>query len=329
MNMEPLKLKAAFQDYIWGGTRLRDEFGKPCDFERVAESWELSCHKNGLTTIVNGVNKGLTLKQYLEQDWRTLVGEGAARFSTFPVLIKLIDAAQDLSIQVHPDDRYAREHENGQLGKTECWYIVDCEEGAALAYGFNKELTKEEFRAHIEDGTLLDYVRLMPVHKGDVFFIEAGTLHAIGSGILIAEIQQNSDLTYRVFDYGRLGADGKPRDLHIDKAVEVTKTWAPPPRMKRPPTQFDGYTSTVIADCPYFTTWELCISEEAAFGAGDGVSYTHLLVTDGEAVLLYDDGVMMPLAKGDSVFLPANFGKYSLRSNGCTILSTRTMPREM
>ncbi|MBQ2487675.1 MAG: class I mannose-6-phosphate isomerase, partial [Ruminococcus sp.] len=232
--MEPLKLKAAFQDYIWGGTRLRDEFGKESDLERLAESWELSCHPAGPAVIMNSVNKGLTLKEYLEQDWAVRVGEGAARFSTFPVLIKLIDACQDLSVQVHPDDRYAREHEGGENGKTECWYIVDCEEGAALAYGFNRELTKEEFRASIQNGTLLDVVQLMPVNKGDVFFIEPGTLHAIGAGILIAEIQQNSNITYRVYDYDRVGLDGKPRELHIDKAVDVTKTWPAPPRRRRP-----------------------------------------------------------------------------------------------
>ena len=141
--MEPLKLKPAIQDYIWGGTRLRDEFGKESDLERLAESWELSCHPAGQAVIMNSVNKGLTLKEYLEQDWIARVGEGSARFSTFPVLIKLIDADQDLSVQVHPDDRYAREHENGENGKTECWYIVDCEEGAALAYGLNRELTTQ------------------------------------------------------------------------------------------------------------------------------------------------------------------------------------------
>ncbi|MBP0976530.1 MAG: mannose-6-phosphate isomerase, partial [Oscillospiraceae bacterium] len=150
--MEPLKLKPAFQDYIWGGTRLRDEFGKESDLERIAESWELSCHPAGASVIMNSVSKGMTLKDYLEQDWSARVGEGAAKFSNFPVLIKLIDACQDLSVQVHPDDRYAREHEGGENGKTECWYIVDCEEGAALAYGFNRELTKEEFRASIQNG---------------------------------------------------------------------------------------------------------------------------------------------------------------------------------
>lgn len=325
--MEPLKLKPTFQDYIWGGTRLRDEFGKDCALERVAESWELSCHPAGAATIMNSVSKGLTLKEYLEQDWSARVGKGAARFSTFPVLIKLIDACQDLSVQVHPDDTYARLHENGENGKTECWYIVDCEEGAALAYGLNREMTKEEFRASIKTGALLDYLQLVPVHKGDVFFIEAGTLHAIGAGILIAEIQQNSNLTYRVYDYDRVGADGKPRELHIDKAVEVTKTWSAPPRRKTPMTEFEGYTAAVIADCPYFTTTELHITQEAAFPAGEGASYTHLLCTEGDAALIYEEGVVMPIAKGDSVFLPANFGAYTLRSTNCTILSTQTLPR--
>ena len=264
--MEPLKLKAAFQDYIWGGTRLREEFGKESDLERLAESWELSCHPAGPAVIMNSVNKGLTLKEYLEQDWAVRVGEGAARFSTFPVLIKLIDACQDLSVQVQPDDRYAREHEGGENGKTECWYIVDCEEGAALAYGFNRELTKEEFRASIQNGTLLDVVQLMPVNKGDVFFIEPGTLHAIGAGILIAEIQQNSNITYRVYDYDRVGLDGKPRELHIDKAVDVTKTWPAPPRRRRPLMQFEGYSADVIADCQFFTTTELPIAITTAKG---------------------------------------------------------------
>ncbi len=325
--MEPLKLMPAFQDYIWGGTRLRTEFKKPCDLERIAESWELSCHPSGQSVIINGVDKGTTLKTYLERDWKTLVGAGAAHFSSFPVLIKLIDACQDLSVQVHPDDHYAREHENGENGKIECWYVLDCEEGAALAYGFNRELSKEEFRAHIKDNTLLDYVRLVPVHKGDVFFIEAGTLHAIGAGILIAEIQQSSNLTYRIYDYERLDADGNPRELHIDKAVDVTKTWAAPPRMKRPPISFDGYTSAMIADCAYFTSWELNVYGDAKFPASEGVSYTHLMVTEGEAALVYEEGVVMSMARGESIFLPANFGAYSIRSHGCTILCTRTMPK--
>lgn len=328
--MEPLKLSPAFKDYIWGGTRLRDELQKKCDLECIAESWELSCHPDGLCTVTGTSPslKGTTLKAYLEEDWCGRVGQGAADLSSFPVLIKLIDANEDLSVQVHPDDRYAREHENGENGKVECWYVVDCEEGAALAYGFNRELTQEEFRAHIADGTLLDYVRLVPVHKGDVFFLEPGTLHAIGAGILIAEIQQNSNITYRVYDYERVGADGKPRELHIDKAVDVTKTWPAPPRMKLTPTQMNGYDISQIADCPYFTSWELHVTEQADFPANGGESYTHLLVTEGEAAIVYDGGVVMPVKRGESVFLPADFGAYSIRSSNATLLMTRTLPKK-
>ncbi|MCQ2416601.1 MAG: class I mannose-6-phosphate isomerase [Oscillospiraceae bacterium] len=326
--MEPLKLKPAMQDYIWGGTRLRDEFGKHTSLERVAESWELSCHSAGQSVIMNGIKKGVTLKAYLEEDWEERAGIGAAAYSEFPVLIKLIDACQDLSVQVHPDDRYARENENSDGGKTECWYVMDCEQGAAVACGLNREMTKEECRLAIENGTLMDYVQLVPVQKGDVFFIEPGTLHAIGAGIVIAEIQQNSNLTYRVYDYERVDADGQPRQLHVEKALDVMKTWVAPPRMKKPLVQQEGYSSAVIVDCNYFTTTELHITDEAVFPASEGVSYTHLLCTDGEAVLVYDDGVVMPIDKGESVFLPANFGGYQLRSSNCTILSTRTMPRK-
>ncbi len=326
--MEPLKLLPAFQDYIWGGTRLRDEYGKPSDLERIAESWELSCHPAGESVIMNSVYKGQTLRSYLEQDWAARVGEGAAVLSAFPVLIKLIDASQDLSVQVHPDDRYARAHENGENGKTECWYIVDCEEGAALAYGLNREMTRDEFRSAIQQGTLLDYMQLVPVKKGDVFFIEAGTLHAIGAGILVAEIQQSSNLTYRVFDYDRVGDNGQPRELHIDKAVDVTKTWPAPPRRNRPMMDYQGYSVALITDCPYFTVTELHITEGAAFPANGGQSYTHLLCTEGEAALVYDDGVAMPVRKGDSIFLPANFGAYSVRGKHCTFLCTQTLPRK-
>lgn len=326
--MEPLKLTPAFQNYLWGGTRLKEEFGKQCNFDRVAESWELSCHPAGLSVIANSVNKGMTLKNYLEQDWLARVGECAAQFPVFPVLVKLIDAREDLSVQVHPDDAYAAEHENGQYGKTECWYVLDCDEGATIAYGFNREMTREEFRARIQDGTLMDYVNVVPVHKGDVFFIEPGTLHAIGAGILIAEIQQNSNLTYRVYDYERRDKNGKTRDLHIEKAIAVTKTWAAPPRMKRTPTEYEGYSETVLVDCAYFTATELRLSGTAMFPESGGTSYTYLLCTEGEAVLIYDEGVIMSIEKGESIFLPANFGAYELRGQDCTILTARTLPKK-
>ncbi|MGN0552633.1 MAG: type I phosphomannose isomerase catalytic subunit, partial [Oscillospiraceae bacterium] len=210
--MYPLKLKPAFKDYLWGGTKLRDVYGKDCSFDKVAESWELSCHKDGNSVIDNGEAKGMTLAEYIEKKGKAILGKNCERFENFPVLIKLIDAKDNLSVQVHPDNEYAMRVE-GEYGKTEMWYIVDCDEGAELIYGFKGNVSKEEFAERIKNNTLLEITNSVPVKKGDVFFIRSGTLHAIGKGILIAEIQQNSNTTYRVYDYGRVGADGKTRPL--------------------------------------------------------------------------------------------------------------------
>ena len=212
--MAVFRLTPAFKDYIWGGTRLRDEYGKKCDYDKVAESWELSCHKDGASVVADGEDKGFTLAEYIDKHGKAVLGTDCEKFENFPILIKLIDAKDNLSVQVHPDNEYALRVE-GEYGKTEMWYIVDCDEGATLLYGFKHEISKEEFAERIADNTLLEVTNAVPVKKGDVFFIQAGTLHAIGKGILIAEIQQNSNTTYRIYDYGRVGKDGKPRELHL------------------------------------------------------------------------------------------------------------------
>ena len=213
----PLLLKPVVKDYLWGGTRLKTEFGFETDKEISAEGWMLSCHKDGTNTVKNGAYAGKPLDEVLRL-W--------GYEEKFPILIKLIDAKDRLSVQVHPDNKYALENE-GEYGKTEMWYVVDCEEGAQLIYGFNKKISRSEFEERIKNNTLDEVMNYVPVKKGDVFFIKAGTLHAIGKGILIAEIQQNSNTTYRVSDYGRLGADGKPRELHVKNAVDVTVTDVP------------------------------------------------------------------------------------------------------
>ena len=220
--MEPFLLRPVTKDYIWGGTRLREEFGKESDSERIAESWELSCHPDGECVIASGEFSGMKLSEFVRMHPEA-VGNGFRSEDRFPVLVKLIDAKADLSIQVHPDDEYATAHE-GDSGKTEMWYIIDADEGAEIVYGFREKLTSEQFRQAIDDNSLMEKVKRVPVKAGDVFFIKPGTLHAIGKGIVLAEIQQSSNVTYRVYDYGRLGTDGKPRELHISKAVEVTDT---------------------------------------------------------------------------------------------------------
>lgn len=319
--MYPLKLKAPLKDYLWGGTRLKEEYGKETELPKVAESWELSCHPDGTSVILNGEARGLLLSDYLAGQGKEILGKKAEQFSFFPMLIKLIDAADSLSVQVHPDNEYALRVES-EYGKTEMWYIVDCEEGASLIYGFDHEISKEEFAKRIEENTLLDVARQVPVHQGDVFFIEAGTLHAIGKGILIAEIQQNSNTTYRVYDYGRIGADGKPRELHIEKAVEVTSL-KPVKRETKPqglPEKRQGYTDTLLASCDYFTVHRLEIDYCAQLMAGDQ-SFQSLLVLDGELELDYGFD-SLPLLKGDSVFIPADLGEYELTGSGLVLLSS-------
>ena len=315
--MYPIKLKPAFKDYLWGGTRLRDDFGKDCDFEKIAESWELSCHKDGLSVIAEGELAGMSLEEYIEKNGNAVLGSNCDKFDNFPILIKLIDAKDKLSVQVHPNNDYALRVE-GEYGKTEMWYIVDCDEGATLLYGFKNEITKEEFRQRIENNTLLEVTNAVPVKKGDVFFIEAGTLHAIGKGILIAEIQQNSNTTYRIYDYGRVGADGKPRQLHIDKAVEVTKLAPATPYLVSEPVKKNGWSEKLLSSCEYFTVHALDIKEKAELEATNK-SFVHILVVEGDCVLSGESIADIKAVKGDSVFIPAGFGSFTLKGTSTVV----------
>ena len=320
--MLPLKLKAPLKDYIWGGTKLITDFNKKTDLNKVAESWELSCHKDGQSVIENGEFAGMTLSDYITKKGKKILGTDCEKFEEFPVLIKLIDAKDNLSVQVHPDNEYAMRVE-GEYGKTEMWYIVDCDEGASLLYGFKEKISKDKFAECIENNTLLDVANSVSVKKGDVFFIEAGTLHAIGKGILIAEIQQNSNTTYRVYDYGRVGVDGKPRELHVEKAKDVTKL-EPPTRPVKPegaPIKKDGYTQTLLSSCEYFTVNVLDIDTEAVLSADDK-SFNSLLCLEGAAEVISADGEKVSMEKGDSVFIEADFGKYTVKGHSTVVLTT-------
>lgn len=322
--MKPFRLIAPCKDYLWGGTKLR-EYGKISDKDIIAESWELSCHPDGESIIADGDYAGMTLSAFLA-DHPEALGTNCKRFDRFPVLVKLIDARDHLSVQVHPDDAYALAHE-GEYGKTEMWYIVEAEEGAELIYGFRDSITKEDFRRAIEENTLLDKVNRVPVKAGDVFFIEAGTLHAIGRGILIAEIQQNSNTTYRVYDYGRIGADGTPRELHVEKALEVTKlTKAPITKLHQPVTiPFSNTRYQNLKSCRYFSTAKLDIFRSFVFKKSN-YSFEHLLMIGGDAQL-HSEGETLSLHRGDSVFIPAGSPDTEVFSaDGCTLLCTMIEP---
>lgn len=309
-----LKLKPSCKDYLWGGHRLVEEYEKEYDGEILAETWELSTHPDGPSVIVNGKYAGKTLIEYLEAEGSHVLGKNCEKFENFPILIKFIDAKQSLSIQVHPDNEYALKNEN-QYGKTEMWYVVDAGEGAYLYYGFEKEISKEEFAKRIENDTLLEVLHAVPVKKGDVFFIEAGTLHAIGSNILIAEIQQNSNVTYRVYDYGRVGKDGKKRELHVEKAIDVTK---------REPVATDASQYPHIADCDYFTVDKINLNGtflKKLEGVVGEESFASILVLDGEGTITDGEG-SMTFKKGESFFLPAKTGAFTIEGVCDALITT-------
>ncbi len=312
--MAILKLKPACKDYLWGGHKLAEDFGVEYDGPVLAEAWALSCHPDGPSVIVNGQASGKSLREYIEAEGREVLGSNCARFEDFPILSKFIDAKDNLSIQVHPSDEYAL-REEGQYGKTEMWYILDAEEGAFLYYGFKKEISKEEFESRIRDNTLLEVLNAEPVHKGDVFFIEPGTLHAIGKGIVLAEIQQNSNVTYRIYDYARVGADGKQRELHIDKALAVTG--------RKPKTK----TASVyphVADCEYFTVDKLVLDGKTLNAAGGEVgteSFLSVLILDGEGTIECG-GEMFSYSKGDSIFITAGSGEWKVDGRCDALLTT-------
>ncbi len=308
--MKPVFLEPSCKDAIWGGMRLKKEFGKKGG-DRIAETWELSCHDNGPSIIRTGPYAGRALTEYFKEN-RSAFGTACKKFDSFPLLVKLIDAKKDLSIQVHPDNAYALSHE-GQYGKMEMWYVIDCEPGAKLFYGFSKKMTKEQFVQKIQDHTLPDALNAVPVKKGDVFFIPAGTVHSIGGGILLAEIQQNSDVTYRIYDYGRLGTDGKPRPLHIEKAAQTANLdpVVPDSRPQGKPSREEGAVRTLLACCEYFKTEHIELNGEISLFAGEA-SFHCLLFLDGEAVLHTGSAEVFRAVKGDTVFLPAGMGSYSL-----------------
>lgn len=312
--MSILKLKPSCKDYIWGGSRLKKEYGIGYDGEVLAEAWELSCHPDGPSYIVNSRYAGKTLQQYIDEEGKEVLGTHCRRFRDFPILTKFIDAKDNLSIQVHPDNRYALKNE-GQYGKTEMWYVMDAGKDAFLYYGFKKEISREEFARRIQEDTLLEVLNAVPVQKGDVLFIESGTIHAIGKNILIAEIQQNSNITYRVYDYGRVGKDGKKRDLHIEKALAVTN---------RIPIIKDNSGYPHVADCDYFTVDKLNLDGKVMqklTGKVSEESFASILILDGEGTIS-NQGEILNYKKGDSFFLPAGSGKYTIKGTCDALITT-------
>lgn len=319
----PLKLTAVPKDMIWGGRKLNKIYGKFPSQQRVAESWELTVRCDGMSVIENGAFSGTSLEEYIDAHPDALGSDVAGE--DFPLLIKFIDAALDLSLQVHPDDEYARIHES-EHGKTEMWYVIDADEGAEIIYGLCDSVTKEKLKRALEDSCILDKLNRMYVRKGDVFFVPPGQIHAICRGVLLAEIQQNSNVTYRIYDYDRIDSDGKKRELHVDKALNTVRYYT---KDDLNTLQFCGKAGrrqahegfNIICDCSHFRVSTACLSEdrsELRFTV-DEKSFVSLLFTDAENASVCCGGVTVTASSGDSIFIPAGAGAVVLRGK-CNVL---------
>ena len=318
MGEKPFMLKPAAKDYLWGGQRLNEEFEKNIDMTPLAETWECSTHPDGPSTVVSGKYKGQSLIDVIK-NYPGFLGEHpiAVQKSNgnppdLPILIKFIDAKKDLSVQVHPSDEYAKQNENGQLGKTEMWYVLDATKDASLVYGLQFPVNEEKMRKSIQLGTLEKYLQKVEVKKDDVFFIEAGTIHAIGAGALIAEIQENSNLTYRLYDYDRVDTYGNKRLLHVDKALAVSnmESSSKPKQPMRVLKYKKGCAYELLNRCRYFEVYRMLLNTERCKEMvdyyADSDSFRVLLCINGCGIIILSDNENIPFFKGDCIFFPAN-----------------------
>ena len=307
--MEIFKLSPAGKDYLWGGTRLKNEYSKSIDMTPLAETWECSVHPDGPSTIAAGTFKGMTLADVIDLHPEYMGSK--VQDGKLPILVKFIDAKQDLSIQVHPDDAYALAHEH-QNGKTEMWYVIDAEEGASLIYGFRHKVTDQILKNAVKTDTLDKHLQKVEVHSGDVYYVPAGTVHGIGKGTLLAEIQESSNVTYRVYDYNRVDKDGKKRELHFDKAVQVMDM-NPAPDVKQTPRMvryYPGGSRELLCRCRYFEAERIQVTKGFTFSVTE-YSFQVLMCLDGYGQVESMDADLKPMrfAKGETMFLPAGIGR--------------------
>lgn len=312
--MQPLFLKPLFMYRIWGGTALRDKFNYEIPSENTGECWAISSHENGDCEITNGKFKGMTLSN-LWSNHRELFGNMAG--DKFPLLTKILDANDNLSVQVHPDNEYAKKNENGELGKTECWYIIDCDDDAEMIFGHNAK-SKEELEYMVSNNKWSDLLRRVKVNKGDFFYVPSGTIHALCKGTLVLETQQNSDTTYRVYDYDRVDSNGNKRELHVDKSIAVTTV----PHVENKPNysiiENDNFKLTTFLSNEFFSVHKLDVFTE--YSSTQNKPFELYSVIDGNGKLVSNSNEYS-LNKGYNFILPNNFGEFKLIGNLQLIIS--------
>lgn len=309
-NLYPLTFDPVFKDYVWGGRNLADKLGRQIPAGVVAESWDVAAHPNGSSVVNQGPLQGKTLAEVMALWGAELVGsnsEQALELGKFPLLIKILDANRWLSVQVHPDDTYGLAHE-GELGKTEMWVVLEAEPGADIVYGFKSGVTREQYAQEIKEARAADSLHRLPVKKGDVIFVPAGAVHALGPGIMVAEIQQNSDTTYRIYDWGR------PRPIHVEQALAVLdfSMVEPGPAQPRTLLNEDGLQVEQLAACPYFETDRITLPPDNAFyGLCDGATFELWAVLDGRATIEWS-GDPLTLSAVTWALLPAELGEFQV-----------------
>jgi len=311
-ELYPLKFETIFKEKIWGGIRLRDSLHKEVGaIGKCGESWEISGVQENISVVSNGKLAGNDLEELIEVYMGDLVGDKVyEKFGIeFPLLVKFIDANEDLSIQVHPDDQTARERHNA-FGKTEMWVVVEADEGAEIMSGFNTKVDKAKYLEHINNGTLHAILNREKVSAGDVFFIPAGRIHAIGKGILLAEIQQTSDISYRIFDYNRKDNEGKERELHAELAEDVIDYKNN--NSSRVHYHLQDNAENNLVDCKYFTTNLLHLTTPVERDIYNLDSFVIYLCLEGDLLLVYADDEVIPVKKGELILIPASLHSYGL-----------------
>lgn len=317
-NLYPLKFRPIYKERIWGGDKLPALLNKNYTIAHCGESWELSGVQDDISVVSDGFLKGNSLEELIEVYMGELVGEKIYdQFGTeFPLLIKYIDAKEQLSIQVHPDDELSKER-HGAYGKTEMWYVVQADEGAELISGFNRTIDRDSYLISMQNGKLENLLQYDPVKAGDVFFIPAGRVHAIGKGIVVAEIQQTSDVTYRIFDFNRVDDKGQPRELHTELALDAIN-------FKHHESGYSAYQpkkneAVELAKCPYFTTNLLQITTETERDFSQIDSFVIYLTLEGEFSLQWEDESIR-IHKGETILVPASIENFTLKpSNGTEV----------
>ena len=301
MLFYPLLFKPIFKERIWGGTKLKEVLNKSFDGSQIGESWELTTVENDISVVANGAFEGLNLNQLIEKYPTEVLGIKSIQYfgNNFPLLFKFIDAKEDLSIQVHPDDVLAKERHNS-FGKTEMWYVMQADDNARLVVGFKDKTNKKEYQEHLENKTLVAVLNETPVKEGDAFFLETGTVHAIGAGVLIAEIQQTSDITYRLYDWDRIDANGVGRELHTDLALDAINF---EPTNTKLDYEIVKNKSVNLVECPFFNTNILQISEKYNWKKTKE-SFTVLMCTEGSFTIIMLH-FKAEFKKGDTILIPA------------------------